>query len=194
MDITDNLIKKIDNYLKKNLLEKRYNHTIATALTTEELCKMFNIDGKKGYVAGLLHDIAREFDTETLLKTVSKDGQGISCEEKEVPELLHGRAGAVIAKELFNIDDKDIIEAIQFHTTGCLGMGNLAKIIFIADFIEPGRKYITKEYLENLNGKGLNEMFEIVLKSVVDYLKKKNRKVSIKTLQLLEELKNEREK
>jgi len=194
MDITNNLIIEIDNYLKQNLLEKRYKHTISTALTAKKLCKVFNMDRKKGYVAGLLHDIARDFDVEDLFKTVSKDGKSIDPEEKEEPELLHGRAGAVIAKELFNIDDKEIIEAIQLHTTGSIGMGDLAKIIFIADYIEPRRKYITNKYVKNLFGRPLNEMLEIVLKSVIDYLAKKEKKISEKTLQLLEEFENERKK
>ena len=194
MDITDSLIKKIDIYLKQNLLKKRYKHTLSAALTAKKLCKLFGVDSKKGYLAGLLHDIARDFDTEDLFKTVSRDGKVISCEEKEYPVLLHARAGAVMAKELFNIDDIEIIEAIEFHTTGSAGMGDLAKVIYIADYIEPRRKYITKEYIENLKGKSLNEMCEIVLKSVVDYLKKKEKTISAKTLQLLEEFENERKK
>ena len=194
MDIIDNRIKEIEKYLKQNLLKKRYKHSLSTALTAKELCKLFKIEVKKGYVGGLLHDIARDFDKDNLLKTVSKDGQSINSEEQEEPDLLHGRAGAVIAKELFNIDDREIIEAIQLHTTGKIGMGDLAKVIFIADYIEPRRKHITKEYLQNLEGKTLNEMFEIVLKSVIDYLGKKEKKVSEKTIQLLEELENERKK
>ncbi len=187
MDITDNLIKKIDNYLKENLSKKRYAHTLSTAITAEKLCKLYNEDSKKGYIAGLFHDIARELDIKELVKTASEDGQGIDYEEKEEPELLHGRAGAVIAKKLFNINDREIIEAIQFHTTGEKDMGNLAKIIFIADYIEPGRKYITRDFLKTLEGKSLDEIFKIVLKSVADYLIKKDKKVSKKTLQLLEE-------
>ncbi|MCL2791914.1 MAG: bis(5'-nucleosyl)-tetraphosphatase (symmetrical) YqeK [Spirochaetaceae bacterium] len=194
MDITDNLINKIDIYLKQNLLIKRYKHSISTARTAKNLCKLFGIDNKKGYLAGLLHDIARDIDIDDLFKIVSRDGNTISSEEKEDPVLLHARAGAVITKELFNIDDIEIIESIQLHTTGNIGMGDLAKIIYIADYIEPGRKYITKEYLEGLRGKSLNEMFEIVVKSVADYLSKKGHIISTKTLQLLEEFENERKK
>ena len=194
MVITDNLIKKIDTYLQKNLLEKRYKHTLSTAITAKKLCKLFNIESEKGYVAGLLHDIARDFDEEELFKTVSKDGLEITFEEKEDPEMLHGRAGAVIAKELFDIDDAEILEAIKYHTTGNLGMGDLAKIVFIADYIEPRRKYITDEYIKSLENKQLNEMFEIVLKSEIEYLTKKNKNISEKTLKLLEEFENERKK
>ena len=194
MDITDKFIKKVDNYLVQNLTKKRYKHTLSTALTAKKLCKAFNIEKKKGYAAGLLHDIARDFDVEDLFKTIAKDGNAISPEEQQEPDLLHGRAGAVLAKELFNIDDEEILEAIQFHTTGIKGMGDLAKIVFIADYIEPCRKHITREYVKNLEGKQLNEMFEIVLRSVVDYLTIKGKKVSEKTLHLLEEFENERKK
>ncbi|MCL2294406.1 MAG: bis(5'-nucleosyl)-tetraphosphatase (symmetrical) YqeK [Spirochaetes bacterium] len=194
MDITDNLIQKIDLYLKQHLLEKRYAHSLSTAITASELCTLYNVDAGKGYAAGLLHDIARDFDTDDLLKTASRDGQSLSSEEKDVPELLHARAGAVMAKELFNIDDLEIIEAIKFHTTGSRGMCDLAKIVFIADYIEPSRKHITKEYVKNLENKELNEILEIVLKSMVEYLIKKEKKVSAKTIQLLEDLENERKK
>jgi nicotinate-nucleotide adenylyltransferase len=191
MDITDELIKKIDIYLKNTLSAERYNHSISTAKTAEKLCKLFNIDEKRGYVTGLIHDIARELEHTELFALAEKYEENIVAEEEAV--ILHGMAGAVMAKDMFSIADNEILKAIAQHTTGEPRMSRLAKVIFIADHIEPLREHITDKYINSLSGKNLDNMFEIVLNYKVDYLKAKAKKISKKTLELLEEI-NERKK
>lgn len=184
MDIIDN----IHSYLKKNLSEPRYNHSVSTAETACKLCLEYGEDSNKGYLTGLIHDIAREYCSEDVIKIAEKDGLGITDIEKTDPVLLHGRAGAVVAQEIFAINDLSIIEAVQVHTTGKPGMCLLSKILFVADYIEPKRKHITREYVENLKGKSLDSITLIVLNSEHEYLNRKHKIISGNSIELLKEL------
>ena len=101
--------------------------------------------------------------------------------EKNKPSLLHGRAAAVMLQEEFGIEDKEIIQAVANHTFGCRGMCNLAKILFAADKIEPGRDYITNSYIKKLLKQDLDDVIKTVLSDNISYLKKKGKKVALET-------------
>lgn len=192
MVTTDNLISDIEQYLQKNLTEKRLIHSVSTAETSKKLCLKFNLDSEKGYIAGLLHDVARELPEGEMRGLALSDGKGTIKEEEDNFVLLHGRAGAVTAKKIFSVNDEFITEAIRLHTTGDSGMCELSKIVFIADYIEPKRKYMTQSFIDSLEGKPLDSMLLTVIYATVDYLRKKSRQVSVKTLNLLKELECEK--
>lgn len=188
MVTTDKLLITIDRYLRESLSYKRYRHSVSTAVTAEKLCARFNENQVSGYIAGLIHDMARELDEDEMMSLALKDGGSISDLEKKEPLLLHGRAGAVLCREKFGIRDPEILEAVSLHTTGNAGMCNLSRIVFIADYIEPYRKHMTEEYMIMLEGKSLDNMVKIVLNSVVEYLLRESRTISDMTLSLAGEL------
>lgn len=192
MVTTDNLISDIEQYLQKNLTEKRLIHSVSTAETSKKLCEKFNLDSEKGYIAGLLHDVARELPEGEMRNLALSDRRGTIKEEEDNFVLLHGRAGAVTAKKIFSVNDESITEAIRLHTTGDSGMCELSKIVFIADYIEPKRKYMTQSFIDSLEGKSLDSMLLTVIYATVDYLREKSRQVSVKTLNLVKELECEK--
>lgn len=130
----------IIDYLKKHLSEYRYIHTMGVAETAKQLAATYGADPPKAYTAGLLHDCAKELPFEEMLSVADK--YKIETDEltKTSPALMHGIVGAYIAKEIFNADD-EIFDAIAYHTTGKANMNLLTKIIYIADYIEPNRKF-----------------------------------------------------
>ena len=65
--------------------------------------------------------------------------------------------GAGIARHIYGIEDRDILRAIALHTTGAPGMTVLAKIIFLADYIEPGRRFPNVERLRAIAVRNLDE-------------------------------------
>ncbi|MCQ2604749.1 MAG: bis(5'-nucleosyl)-tetraphosphatase (symmetrical) YqeK [Spirochaetia bacterium] len=177
----------INKYLKDTLSEGRYQHSVSTAETCRRLAVMFGYDPDRAFFTGLVHDIAREFKGRELIGIASRDGDPVNDEETKYPVLLHGRAGAVILKEKFSIDDSEILHAIQVHTTGAAGMGILDKILFVADYIEPKRRHITPEFMAELEGKTLDQMVYIVLRSTLDYLAGKGKDVAGPAEDLLKE-------
>ncbi|HWK24381.1 MAG TPA: bis(5'-nucleosyl)-tetraphosphatase (symmetrical) YqeK [Ureibacillus sp.] len=141
-----------DKYLsaiKPRMPEKRYIHTIGVMETAISLAKKFGEDELAAETAAILHDIAKYADEEWMRKVVIENG----LDERLIhwgSEILHGPVGAWIAETEFNINNEDILNAIRFHTTGRAGMSRLEKIIYIADMIEPNRKYDGVETLRNV--------------------------------------------
>lgn len=133
-------IGKILDYLKENLSDYRYTHTLGVAETAKELATKYDADAEKAYLAGLLHDCAKELPLEKMLEIANKHIQEVDEITKTSTALMHGVAGAYLARELFDADD-EIFDAIYYHTTGKANMSLLTKIVYIADFIEPGRNF-----------------------------------------------------
>lgn len=172
-DNIEKIIKKVEAYTKKSVKKSRFEHSVRVAKMCSFLCEKFGIDKKKGYLAGIGHDMCKECSNEEFIKLASKDGNIISDFEKKRPSLLHGRAAAVLMKEKFGIDDKDILQAVAYHINGIINMCDLTKCLFLADKIEPGRPQSTDEYRENLFKMTLPQMFLSVLNENYEYLIKK---------------------
>lgn len=181
----NNLIKKIDFFAKKNTKESRYQHTLRVAQTCVDICKRYGLDEKKGYIAGLAHDICKDFSKEEMLDLARKDGEVISDFEMKNIKLLHGRAAATLLKEEFNVKDGDVLEAVAQHTSGH-GLSDIAKVLFLADKIEPNRPQSTDEYRENLFKLSFNQMFLSVFKENYDFVLGKGYSVYPNTKKMLE--------
>lgn len=134
-----------EEYLMQNLSltmsEKLLRHAQGVADTAEKLAKKYGADPFKARIAGLLHDIARDFDDNEMLQRAKKYNLAVSEYGFAMPLLLHGPVGAVMAREDYGITDQEILNAIALHTIGSEYMSQLDKIIFVSDKIEPNRKH-----------------------------------------------------
>ena len=126
--------------IKKRLTTKRYEHTLRVEKTAIELAKKHKANIYSVAIAALLHDNAKNYTNDKKLKLCHKYNIELSQAEQANIDLVHSKLGSVLAKEKYNIQDLDIINAIKYHTTGRPHMSITEKIIYIADFIEPGRK------------------------------------------------------
>ena len=133
-------IKKIRKKMEKTLDAKRFEHTLGVAYTAASLAMRYDEDMNRALTAGLLHDCAKCISNEKKIAICEKHNIPINEVERENPFLLHAKVGSYMAMKQFNIHDQDIINAILNHTTGRPGMSPLEKIVYIADYIEPGRK------------------------------------------------------
>lgn len=146
---TQELLEKINDDVKNSLSEKRYNHSVGVMKKAEELAKLYNVDIGKAKLVGLAHDIGKELSKEAKLQYVKENNIDIDNIEKINVGLLHGKIGADICKKKYDFTD-DMQEAIKYHTTGNKNMDVLAKVIFVADKIEEGRKYKDEKKLQDL--------------------------------------------
>ena len=131
-------------------------------------------------------------DGENLLKIASRDGCEIDALERERPSLLHGRAAAVKLREDWDVSDESVLEAVANHTFGKAGMCDLAKVLYVADKIEPGRENVTEEYIRRLFKMDLDGMMRTIIKESMNYLKGKGKGVSPQTKALYKSLKGKR--
>lgn len=181
---------KILKWLKKQLNEKRYIHTLGTADCAKELAKQFNLNEDKAYLAGLLHDCAKCFPNEELLDIIHKHLDVEECEMLNY-KTLHAPVSAYIAETEFGITDKEILSAIRWHTLGKLDMSDFEKIVFIADKIEPNTR--DKEYSgkirELLTQKnGLNKALLKCYKETIKSLVKRDLKICLLTVEIYNKL------
>ena len=181
---------KILEWLKNNLNEKRYIHTLGTADCAKELAKQFKLNQDKAYLAGLLHDCAKCFPNEKLLDIIHKHLDVEECEMLNY-KTLHAPVSAYIAETEFKITDKEILSAIRWHTLGKLDMTDFEKIVFIADKIEPNTRdeeYSAKirDLLSEENGlnKALLKCYQETIKSLV----KRDLKICLLTIKIYNKL------
>ncbi len=175
MAYTDINTQEIENWLKDNLVEERYIHSLGVMEAAVELARMFNLDEEKARLAGLLHDAAKCFPNEKLLEIIKEHIPEVHECELLNYKTLHAPVSAYLAKTKFNVTDVEILDAIRWHTLGRCGMSNFEKIIFLADKIEARTRDLTfrKECLELLKedrglDKALFKCFEATIKSLVD--------------------------
>lgn len=171
-------IKKLRNRVKKVQDEKRFEHTLGVEFTAAALAMRYGEDIKAARIAGILHDCAKCFTEEKLLSVCKKNGIEISEVEKRNPFLLHGRVGAFLAEDKYGIDDQDIINAISYHTTGRGNMSLLEKIIFIADYMEPGRKQAANlAEIRMLAFQNIDACLIKILEDTLKYLEKSGKEI-----------------
>jgi predicted HD superfamily hydrolase involved in NAD metabolism len=129
------------NYLQSHMSEKRLRHSERVAETAAQLSGKFGVDPDHARQAGLLHDICREYAPDLLLQLADKFDILVDDIEMAEPLLLHGRVGAALISFDLSVNEPEILEAISYHITGGPAIGKLAQLIFVADFVEPGRAF-----------------------------------------------------
>ena len=171
----DERILKIQHTLKKELDENRYHHTLGVMYTSASMAMRYDVDVQKALYAGLLHDCAKCIPGNKKIRLCEKYGLPVSSVERENPSLLHARLGAYLAHEKYGIKDEEIIHAIESHTTGRPGMTMLEKIVYIADYIEPGRKELPNMTdVRKLAFQNIDECLYRILKDSLVYLNSRN--------------------
>ncbi len=134
-------ISEIIERLPKYETQKRIEHSIRVKETALQLYKLWGGNKQVLVYAALLHDIARDLPIEKLIEIAEKNGYRIDKIEAENPIILHAPIGAIIAEKDFGITDKNILNCIKYHTTGRASITLNEAIIYLADFIEPGRDF-----------------------------------------------------
>lgn len=161
--------KRITQYIENYLSEKRKRHTYAVALEAATLASLYNVDPEKAELAALFHDMFRGKSQETLDDYVRK--LNLDPYYLGNANLSHGKIAAIIMKQDYNIEDQDMINAVAFHTTGRAKMSHLEKIIYLADVIEPNRKYPGIMTIKKTAYKNLDQACLMAFEHSINYIK-----------------------
>ena len=132
--------REIDERLRTDLKPNRYRHTLGVAETAERLAPRWGVEPMRARLAGLLHDCAKSMDPAAMAARVRSEVADADGQELAMPKVLHAPAGMLLAREVYGVRDPSILSAIRKHTLGDPDMSPLEKLIYVADFIEPGRK------------------------------------------------------
>ncbi len=142
--------EKIITLIRSKLTADRFNHSLNVADSAKELALSYGADVDKAYTAGLLHDVMKNASEEEQLGVLSEAGIELMPVERENKKLWHAIAGAAYVKFVMGIDDRDIIRAVRYHTTGRSGMSLLERIVYLADYISADRNYNGVEDMRRL--------------------------------------------
>ncbi|MEM7726314.1 MAG: bis(5'-nucleosyl)-tetraphosphatase (symmetrical) YqeK [Cyanobacteria bacterium P01_A01_bin.45] len=131
--------QRVITWLKDNVPASRVSHVIRVEQMAVELAAFHNVDPCKAAWAGLMHDLAKYFKPEKLLAMAQANDLELDALMKATPHLLHADVSALVAKNTFDIQDEEVLQAIANHTLGRPGMDMLSCIVFLADSLEHGR-------------------------------------------------------
>ena len=166
------LLKKLTKEMEKVQDSKRFVHTLGVEYTAAALAMRYGKDVEQAQIAGLLHDCAKCMENGKLLSACDKHHIEVTDVERRNPYLLHAKVGSYLAKKEYKIEDPEILNAILYHTTGHPGMTLLEKIIFTADYIEPGRKQAPNlKMIRQMAFVDLDEAVKKILEDTLDYLR-----------------------
>ena len=126
--------------LKGMLSEHRFAHTLGVADTATRLAPRYGVDVRRARLAGLLHDCAKSMPEEDMRALVIENLPDLDAQELETRAILHAPAGMILARDLFGVRDPSILSAIRKHTVGDGHMSAMDALIYVSDFIEPGRE------------------------------------------------------
>ena len=160
--------------LQQKLSPMRYEHTLGVSYTAMALAMRYGQDLDQAELAGLLHDCAKYFNDEEIIRKCRKHGIEVSEAELRAPAVLHAKYGAWLAKNRYGVSDPEILSAIRWHTTGRANMTTLDKIIYVADYIEPRRdKAPDLPRLRALAFEDLDQTMYEMLDGTLRYLREK---------------------
>lgn len=175
---TENLTMAV----KHRLPAGRFLHTLGVVETAQSLAVKYGADAQKVKIAALLHDIAKPYTTEEIIRICEKGGDPVTPEELASEKVLHAKAGAIVIQTDFGITDPEIINAVRYHTTGRPNMSLIEKIIFISDFIEPGRsKAPNLDRIRKEAGLDLNRCVCMIARDTLEYLRGINAPIDKRT-------------
>ncbi len=146
---------------------ERFAHILRVADLAAEIARANGLDAEKAYLAGILHDAARDFSSEKLQRLASPENDI----ERTHPLALHGRAGRRLARD-WGIEDEEVLEAIEGHVYGVSPQHKIGMALYIADVSEPGRG-VNHKIRELALGGRLEEAYQEAVICKVNYLKSK---------------------
>ncbi|OHW62515.1 putative nicotinate-nucleotide adenylyltransferase [Andreesenia angusta] len=161
------MIDRIKRDAECYLSESRYNHTLGVMNEAIRLAERYGEDREKAAVAALLHDLGKSKRIYELLKLDCSSDIILEENLKKNGALYHAVASRMVAERRYSISDSDILNAVRYHTTGRPNMTNLEKIVYLADYIEPGRDFPGVEEMRKISYEDLDRAMLCALENTI---------------------------
>ena len=168
--------------IRGRLTPRRFEHSLAVARQAEYLAKKYGSDPDKARVAGLLHDILKDTDGDSQLQILKDFAILLDAVEQQAPKLWHARAGAVFLEHILGITDREILDAVRYHTTGRAGMTLPEIVLYLADFTSADRDYPDVDVMRKLTEEDIDAAMRYALAYTIEDLEAQGRPVHPDTL------------
>lgn len=169
----DMTIREYKEHIKCRLTEGRYFHSLCVAEEAVRLADRYGGDKQKAFIAGLLHDVLKDTNPDEQLKLAKQFGIILSSLELGAKKLYHSIIGSAYVKNVLNIQDDEIINAIRYHTTAKADMSLLEKIIYLADYTSRDRDYNGVEEMREAVEVSMEKALKVALEFTIEDLKQK---------------------
>ena len=159
----------VEAALRARLSPNRFAHSLSVAAFAKTLAGSFGLDSERAHMAGMIHDYAKELPRNELESEIRRKRE-LTDVELAFPHILHAEVSAIQARRDLGILDEETLAAAEAHTLAGVGLPPLAKVLFIADFLEPGRKFPEAGELRKGLGKGLDADYKACLQAKILHL------------------------
>ena len=167
---------------QSNMDDARFQHCVRVSETARKLAELNNYDPDKAALAGFVHDYAKQVPVEEYIQVIKSKNfdQDLLNWSRAI---WHGIVGTYFIQRDLKIDDPEIIQAVNRHTTADVEMTTLDKIVFMADFIEPGRDFPGVEEARKITYENLDAGVSYQLAHTLEYLVEHRNKIYPRTLE-----------
>lgn len=162
--------------VREQMPERRWQHTLGVMETAVELAKRFGADSDKADLASILHDVCKYWPVEKQADVLRQNGISGDILDYD-KELWHAPAGAFIAQRKYGVHDKEVLDAIRWHTSGREHMTLLDKVVWLADYIEPGRDFPGVDEVRAIAEKDLDRALLSGLDRTIHFLLEKGKRI-----------------
>lgn len=163
------ILSDLETLLGRLLTEKRRFHVFSVVEFARKIGEAYGVDMERLEMASLAHDLFRDVSPRRLLRMARAYGLKVSEIERYHPVLLHGKVAAEYLRRRYRVEDEEVLMAVAYHTSGHVSFGEIGKILFVADSIEPTRNFPGVESLRRIVFQSLEEGFSQVLKNKIFY-------------------------
>ncbi len=181
--ITASRLDEIYDTLDQRLTAQRKMHVLGTCQAALVLATRWDVDPNQALAAMLLHDIAKQETKERLREIITSRSEWDEAEDIDFPAIWHAIAGAILARDEFNIPCEAVCEAIRLHPTGDGQMTLLEKIVFLADYTEPTRNFPGVQDLRRLAREDLDQALACAIEQKTMYVRQNNKKLHPRSAQ-----------
>lgn len=163
-------LEKLRRAVEERLSPKRYAHSLAVEKQAAALARLHGADWFKAAAAGLLHDICHDLDEASQLNYLRSCGILLDVLTLENPPIWHAISGARYVQDVLGVTDREIVDAIRYHTTGRRDMSPLEKVVYVADLTSDDRTYPGVETYREAAGQSLDKVMRLSLRHTLQGL------------------------
>ena len=175
-------IDNIESQIKELLNQKRYIHSKNVSITAAKLAEIYHADPEKAAILGLVHDCAKDFTLSKQKQMLEQYKILLNKYELRMPGIWHSYIGSDMARDYFDINDEEMLEAIYYHSTAKEQLSILAKILYVADKIEPNRKMFGVNSARKEARKNINQTMLILLNREILHLVQQDKLIHPNTI------------
>ncbi|UFT97842.1 bis(5'-nucleosyl)-tetraphosphatase (symmetrical) YqeK [Radiobacillus kanasensis] len=162
--------------VKPQLRTTRFEHTVRVTDTALELAKRFGGNLEKAELASIFHDYAKYRNIHEMKRWIITEALPKDLLQYH-HELWHGPVGALLVEREVGISDSEVLSAIRWHTAGKANMSQLDKIVFLADYMEPGRDFPGVDEVREVAHNNLEKACWLATKNTIMHLMKKGQSI-----------------